>query len=112
MTQQTQTRENLQKPEKKLQDIIGRPLLWMACRKHVGEVHVGKVYDILKVEVNVSTDVLVFKRFREDFSKIAHGTALRKLFDINSIKPEHQKFFTTQNDIVISTLKKAQKKRA
>ena len=64
----------------------------------------------MKVEVNVSTDVLVFKRFREDFSKISHGTALRKLFDINSIKPEHQKFFTTQKDIVISTLKEAQKK--
>ena len=54
--------------------------------------------------------MLVFKRFREDFSKIAHETAPRKLFDINIIKPEHQKFFTTQKDIVISTLKEAQKR--
>ena len=76
-----------------LQNIIGRPLLWVACRKHIGEIHVGKAFDILKVEVNASPDVLVFKRFREDFNKIALGTAPKKLFDINSLKPEHQKFF-------------------
>ena len=34
-----------------------------------------------------------FKRFRDDFSRIALGTAPKKLFDINSLKPEHQKFF-------------------
>ena len=26
----------------KLQDIIGRPLLWVVCQKHVGEVHVER----------------------------------------------------------------------
>ena len=52
-------------------------------------VHVGKGFDILKVEANVSLDLLVFKRFSEDFSKIVLGTATNKLFDINSIKPEH-----------------------
>ena len=35
----------------KLQDIIGRPLLWMVCQKHVREVYVGKEFDILKIEV-------------------------------------------------------------
>ena len=95
-----------------IQDIIGRPLLYMACRKHIGEIHVGKAFDILEVEVNASPDLMVFKRFREDFSQILLGTAPQKLFDINSIKPEHQKFFTTQKVIVIPTLKKAQKKRA
>ena len=75
-------------------------------------VHVGKGFDILKVEANVSLDLLVFKRFREDFIKIVLGTATNKLFDINSIKPEHKKIFTTQKDIVISTLNEAQKKGA
>ena len=69
----------------KLQYIIRHPLLWVACRKHVGEVHVGKAFDIVKVEVNVSPDLLVFKRFREYFSKILLRTATKKLFDINSI---------------------------
>ena len=71
----------------------------------------GKAFDILKVEVNVSPDLLVFKRFRENFSKIALGTVPNKLFG-NSIKPEHQKFFPTQKDIVITTLKEAQKNGA
>ena len=53
----------------KLQDIIGRPLLWMVCRKHVREVHVGKEFDISKVEVKSSPDLLVSKRFRK-FSAI------------------------------------------
>ena len=58
-----------------LQDIIGRPLLFMACRKHIGEIHVGKAFDILAVEVSTSPDLMVFKRFREDFNLISHGTA-------------------------------------
>ena len=53
----------------KLQDIIGRPLLWMVCWKHVREVHVGKEFDISKVEVKSSPDLLVFKRYRK-FSAI------------------------------------------
>ena len=40
----------------------------------------GKAFDILKVEVNVSPDLLVFKRFRENFSKISLGTVPKKLF--------------------------------
>ena len=58
-----------------LHNIIGRPLLWMACQKQVGEIHVGKAFDILEVEINASPDLMVFKRFREDFSQILLGTA-------------------------------------
>ena len=63
----------------------------MAYRKHVGQIHVGKAFDILEVEINASPDLMVFKRFREDFSQILLGTTPKKLFDINSIKPEHKK---------------------
>ena len=55
---------------------------------------------------------MFFKGFRVIFSKIAIGTIPKILFDINSIKPEHQKCFPTQKDIVITTLKEAQKKGA
>ena len=61
----------------KLQDIIGRPLLWVVSEtRRKGSC--GKTFDILKVEVNVSPDLLVFKRFREDLSKIALRTVLNK----------------------------------
>ena len=68
-----------------LQYIIRHLLLWVASRKHVGEVHGGKTFDIAMVEVNISPDLLVFKWFREYFSKIALWTATKKLFDINNI---------------------------
>ena len=54
----------------------------MACRKHIGEIHVGKAFDILEVEVSVSPDLMVFKRFREDFKLNLLGTAPKKLFDL------------------------------
>ena len=82
-------------------------MLWMVSdTRRTGSC--GKAFDILKVEVNVSPDFLVFKRFRENFSKIALGTVPNKLFG-NSIKPEYQKFFSTQKDLVIKTLKEAPK---
>ena len=96
----------------KLQDIIDCPLLWVACRKHIGEVHVGRAFDILKVEVSVSPEILIFNRFKIDFSKIDHWKSPYSLFDIDNIKPENQKFYTTQKDIVISTLKEVQRKGA
>ena len=68
----------------KLQYIIRHPLLWVESRKHVGEVHGGKTFDIAIVEVNVSPDLLVFKLVREYFCKFALGTATKK-FDINNI---------------------------
>ena len=45
----------------------------MVCRKHVREVHVGKKFDILKVEVKLSPDLLVFKRFRKFSAKLYLG---------------------------------------
>ena len=64
----------------KLQDIIGRSLLWMVCWKHVREVHVGKEFDMFKVEVNVSTDLLVFKRFRKFSAKFYLGQSQKIYF--------------------------------
>ena len=46
---------------------MGRPLLWCACRKHVGEVLLTKAWDALKVEASKNQDVSVFNRFRENF---------------------------------------------
>ena len=57
----------------------------MTSWKHIGEVHVANVFDILKVKVVVSPDLHVFKRFREYLSKIALRTVPNKLFNINSI---------------------------
>ena len=45
-----------------LQEELGRPLLWFACRHHVGEIILKHVWDDTKVEVSSSPDINVFKR--------------------------------------------------
>ena len=80
LTQQTQTWENIQDPCINLKEIIGCPLLWMVCWKHVREVHVGKEFDILKVEVRLSPDLLVFKRSRKFSAKLYLGQSQRNYF--------------------------------
>ena len=42
--------------------------------------HVGKEFDILKVEVKLSPDLLVFKRFRKFSAKLYLGQSQRNYF--------------------------------
>ena len=53
-----------------LQNTISKPLLWIACRHHVGEVVLGHVWDVLKIEVSKSSEIQIFQRFRKHFSTI------------------------------------------
>ena len=53
-----------------LQNTISKPLLWFACRHHVGEVILGHVWDVLKIEVSKSPEIQIFQRFRKHFSTI------------------------------------------
>ena len=46
-----------------LQERLGRPLLWLACRHHVGEVVLTHVWDALRIEVSKAPDVTVFVRY-------------------------------------------------
>lgn len=56
-----------------IQTKLDRPLLWSACRKHIGELIIGHVWDDLKIEVSSSKDTNVFKRFREQgYENTAH----------------------------------------
>ena len=50
-----------------LQNTISKPLLWFACRHHVGEVVLGHVWDVLKIEVSKSPKIQIFQRFRKHF---------------------------------------------
>ena len=45
-----------------LQQELGRPLLWFACRHHVGEILLKHVWEKIAVEASSSPDVNVFKR--------------------------------------------------
>ena len=88
-----------------VQSSIGRPLLWNACRKHIGEVHVGHAWSILEVEVSSGPEISIFNRFKNNFDRIPLEMATLQLFDIDSIPSEHKEFFSSQTKVVVSTLK-------
>ena len=50
-----------------LQNTISKPLLWFACRHHVGEVVLGHVCDVLKIEVSKSQKFKFFKHSESIF---------------------------------------------
>ena len=49
------------------------PLLWLACRHHVGEVVLGKVWDALSVECSKSPNHSVFQRFQNKWEHLPHS---------------------------------------
>jgi len=72
-----------------LQQALGRPLIWAACRHHVGEVMLSQIFTDLKIEVSKSPDVTVFKRFREHFESVPHTSKeTLSLFDSSSYSDE------------------------
>lgn len=87
-----------------VQSSIGRPLLWNACRKHIGEIHIGHAWDILGVEVSSGPEISIFNRFKNNFHHIPLEMATLQLFDIDSIPSEHKEFFSSQTKVVVSTL--------
>ena len=48
-----------------LQNKLGRPLLWFACRKHIGEIILTHVWESLKIETSRAPDIEMFKTLRE-----------------------------------------------
>ena len=59
-----------------LQNKLGRSLLWLVCRKHVGEVLLSHVWEALKIETSKSPDIELSKRFSDSgFPATPHATA-------------------------------------
>ena len=54
-----------------VQSRLQKPLLWCACRKHIGELIVGSVFDELHIETSKSPEILIFKNFRTYFSHVS-----------------------------------------
>ena len=48
-----------------MQTKLGRPLLWAACTKHIGETLLRQIWNDLNVETSRSSEIGIFKRFRD-----------------------------------------------
>ena len=53
-----------------LQRDLGRPLLWLACRRHIGEVILSDCWDSLKFEASTGPSVMLFVRLVPNSFKI------------------------------------------
>lgn len=59
---------------------LNRPLLWLACRHHVYEVHMKNIWQDLSGKT-VGPDELLFKRFLSDWNSFTHDLDDLKLFE-------------------------------
>eukprot|EP00919_Chromeraceae_sp_WS-2016_P025854 GHVR01061101.1.p1 GENE.GHVR01061101.1~~GHVR01061101.1.p1 ORF type:complete len:234 (-),score=14.23 GHVR01061101.1:159-860(-) len=66
-----------------LQTRLNRPLLWYACRHHVGEVVLTHVWNALNIEVSKSSNVGVFQRFKDNFPAINRSITQESKVDLD-----------------------------
>jgi hypothetical protein len=73
----------------RLQEALERPLLWAACRHHVGEVILTQVFTDLNIEASRSPEVSLFSRFRKHFDSVCRTNKENlKSFDSSSYSEE------------------------
>ena len=88
---------------KMVQELFERPLLFCACRKHIGEVHIGHCFDCLNIEASKGPEISVYNTFKNNFHLIPVETTPKKTFNINNINLQHREFFVNQKAIIIAT---------
>ena len=56
-----------------IQEKLDRPLLWLACRRHIGEILLDHVWKALSIEPSKSPEHQLFKRLRLNWDKLPHS---------------------------------------
>ena len=56
-----------------IQEMLKRPLLWLACRHHVGERIQVHAWDAIKIEQSKSPEISVFARFKDNFEHLQYN---------------------------------------
>ena len=81
-----------------IQQRLGKALLWSGCRYHIGEVMVSHVFEYLKIENSRSPDVILFSKFRKNFSLIG------KTFKKSSLSRfDSTKFYSQESKTFLSS---------
>jgi hypothetical protein len=78
-----------------LENIIGRRLLWMACRHHILEVLLADAFGVC-LGPSTGPDILMFKRFREKWSKLKHRKVVPQQSPIITVDDNLKAFITEQ----------------
>ena len=56
-----------------IQAMLGRPLLWLACRHHVGERILVHAWDAIQIEQSKSPDISLFVRLKDNFENLQYN---------------------------------------
>lgn len=56
----------------KIQEVLGRELLWLACRHHVGEIILSHVWKFIQIETSTSPQIELFQRFKQHFRQFSN----------------------------------------
>ena len=64
-----------------LQNALSKPLLWFACRHHIGEIILTHVWAVLNVETSKSPEISLFQRFQKFFPAISIADKNFDIFD-------------------------------
>ncbi len=84
-----------------IQRELDTPLLWLACRHHIGERILVQVWDDLEIETTKSPAVKIFVNFKNEWSKLSYG-------DTNDLSfPRTEKRLQQQREDIIGLLNDA-----
>ena len=64
-----------------LQNALSKPLLWFACRHHIGEIILTHVWAVLNIETSKSPEISLFQRFQKFFPAISIADKNFDIFD-------------------------------
>nr|XP_047123269.1 uncharacterized protein LOC124806425 [Hydra vulgaris]XP_047123270.1 uncharacterized protein LOC124806425 [Hydra vulgaris] len=53
-----------------MQNVLNRPLLWLACQHHIGEIILTHVWNSLEIEVSKGPNISLFLRFKKNFEHL------------------------------------------
>jgi len=80
---------------KLLETAINRNLLWMACRHHMFEVLLSDAFGVC-LGPSTGPDILLFKRFKDKWSKLVHHQPLPRLVPLVSACDRLKEFIAEQ----------------
>ena len=75
-----------------IQRVLDTPLLWLACRHHIGEVVLRKVWDALRVKCSKSQKITIYQRFQDNWGHLTHDDPSAMFFPVIEAELKQQAY--------------------
>ena len=74
-----------------IEQFVGRPLLWLACRHHSSELILMRAFEIIMHFDTKSPGVEIFKKFQREFEDILINSENFNRLEVEDLPPYQQK---------------------